>query len=71
MGRRTVLLGFSLVGFAIGFFGFLAAPGFADWLATVLPILFSSRYVVGAFLAGIAGSIVSTVSVILWSYLSR
>lgn len=71
MGRKAILTGFWLVGFAIGFFGYLVYPNVADFLMAVLPTLFASRQIVGAFLSGIAGSIITTVTLIMWSYLSR
>lgn len=71
MGRTTVLFGFWLLGFCFGFFGYLVYPDIADWLMAVLPTIFIDKQVAGAFLAGLAGSIVTTVAVVLWSYLSR
>lgn len=71
MGRKTILAGFWLLGFSIGFIGYLIYPGLVDFLMHALPSLFTDKVVVGAFLSGIAGSIITTVSVVLWSYLSR
>lgn len=71
MGRKLVITAFWLLGFSLGFFGYLVYPTVAATLSALLPALFSDRRVVGAFLAGVAGSIITTITVILWSYLSR
>ena len=71
MGRKAVIFGFWLLGFCFGFIGYLVYPNLVDWLMLVLPALFTDRMVAGAFLSGIAGSIITTVAVLLWSYLSR
>ncbi|MEM4298279.1 MAG: hypothetical protein QW815_07925 [Nitrososphaerota archaeon] len=71
MGGKSIILGIWLIGFAIGFFAYLAYPLLADVLVYWLPQIFSDIRLVGAFLSGIAGSIITTVSVILWSHFSR
>ena len=67
MGRRAVLIGFWLLGYALGFFAWLVRAPVINWVAN----LGVSADVAGALITGLAGSIVMLVGVILWSYLSN
>jgi hypothetical protein len=71
MGRIAIITGFSLLGFAVGFIAYLIAPSIISFLMSVLPSLFVSQEVAGAFLSGLAGAIIMDISIILWSYLSK
>jgi hypothetical protein len=66
MGRKTVLFGFWLLGYALGFFAWFASPSVIAWFES---IGFSSQ-IAGALITGLAGSIMMLVGVFLWSYLS-
>jgi hypothetical protein len=66
MGRKAVLIGFWLLGYALGFFAWFASPGLIKWIQT----LGLSADVAGALITGLAGSIMMLVGVFLWSYLS-
>jgi hypothetical protein len=66
MGRKAVLVGFWLLGYALGFFAWLVRAPVINWVQT----LGVSADVAGALITGLAGSIVMLVGVILWSYLS-
>ena len=66
MGRKAVLIGFWLLGYALGFFAWLVRAPVINWVQT----LGVSADVAGALITGFAGSIVMLVGVILWSYLS-
>jgi hypothetical protein len=66
MGRKAVLLGFWLLGYALGFFAWLVRDPVIAWIMN----LGFSEEVAGAMITGFAGSIVMLVGVILWSYLS-
>ena len=66
MGRKAVLFGFWLLGYALGFFAWLVRAPVINWVQT----LGVSADVAGALITGLAGSIVMLVGVILWSYLS-
>ena len=70
MGRITILTGFALLGFAIGFIIYLISPDIVNFLVQVLPSIFTKE-MAGAFISGLAGAIIMVVSVILWSYLSK
>lgn len=66
MGRKAVLFGFWLLGYALGFFA---------WLVRVPVLRFIENFgisadLAGALIAGLAGSVLMLVGVILWSYLS-
>ncbi len=66
MGRKAVLLGFWLLGYALGFFAWLVRAPVINWIMT----LGFSEELAGAMITGFAGSIMMLVGVILWSYLS-
>jgi hypothetical protein len=66
MGRKLVLVGFWLLGYALGFFAWLVR---APLLSAIESIGLSSD-AAGALIAGLAGSIMMLVGVFLWSYLS-
>ncbi|MBI3858955.1 MAG: hypothetical protein HY296_01750 [Thaumarchaeota archaeon] len=66
MGRKTILIGFWLLGYALGFFAWLVrAPVYTFFMSLGL-----SQEAAGALITGFAGSTVMLVAVILWSYLS-
>ncbi len=66
MGRKLVLLGFWLLGYALGFFAWLVrAPVLSFFMSLGL-----SQETAGALITGFAGSTVMLVAIILWSYLS-
>ena len=67
MGRKIVLFGFWLVGYALGFFAWLIRAPIITWVMT----LGISADVAGAMITGLASSIVMLVGVMLWSFLSR
>ncbi len=66
MGRKAILFGFWLLGYALGFFAWVVRVPVINWIVT----LGVSEEVAGAMITGFAGSIVMLVGVILWSYLS-
>jgi len=67
MGRKIVLFGFWLVGYALGFFAWLVRSPVIGWIMT----LGISADVAGALITGLASSIIMLVGVLLWSFLSR
>ena len=66
MSRRGALFVFWVLGFSIGFIGYLSLPGIAQWFSAVLPN-FLNEAVIGALIAGVAGSAVSTFSIVTWA----
>jgi len=66
MGRKAVLFGFWLLGYALGFFAWLVHVPVINWVMT----LGFSADIASAMITGFAGSLVMLVGVILWSYAS-
>jgi hypothetical protein len=66
MGRKAILFGFWLLGYALGFFAWFVRVPVVSWIMT----LGLSADVAGALITGFAGSMVMLIGVILWSYLS-
>ena len=67
MGTKAILFGFALLGFALGFVGWLIKGPVFTYMTLFVP----SPEIVGAFLTGLAGSTITVVAVIMWSYLSE
>ncbi len=66
MGRKAVLLGFWLLGYALGFIAWVLRAPILGWIMN----LGFSEEIAGALITGFAGSTVMLVGVILWSYLT-
>lgn len=66
MGRKTILFGFWLLGYALGFFAWLVRVPVINFVMS----LGLSADAASALITGFAGSIVMLVGVILWSYMS-
>jgi uncharacterized membrane protein YeaQ/YmgE (transglycosylase-associated protein family) len=66
LSRRLAIFVFWILGFGIGFLGYLSLPSFAGWFALVIPN-FLNQAVIGALIAGVIGSAVSTFSVVTWA----
>lgn len=71
MGRTSVFLGIWLAGYVLGVVGYLAIPLMTGLLLQIIPQIFSSGVLAGAFVTGLATSIIAVVSATLWAYLSR
>ena len=55
-----------MIGFGVGFAGYLSLPRIADWFTTSMP-KFIDQAVIGALIAGMIGSAVSTFTVVTWA----
>jgi hypothetical protein len=66
LSRRLAIFGFWVLGFGIGFIGYLSLPGIAHWFALSMPN-FLNQAVVGALLAGVIGSAISTFAIVVWA----
>jgi hypothetical protein len=66
MGRKAILVGFWLLGYALGFFAWLVRVPVINLITN----LGFSADLASAMITGFAGSLVMLVGVILWSYLS-
>ncbi|MGB9659456.1 MAG: hypothetical protein ACPLY9_02885 [Nitrososphaerales archaeon] len=72
MGRISVMIGLGLVGYVIGFMGFIIFTALAQALMKLLPFLATmDSYLLSATLSGFVGSIVTIIAVTVWSYSSR
>jgi hypothetical protein len=65
MSRKIAIFLFWLLGFGIGFTGYLSLPGLTGWLSTLPNFLDQSM--IGAMIAGVAGSALSTFTIICWA----
>jgi nitrate reductase gamma subunit len=63
MSRLTVLFGFALFGYVLGFLAFLIGPSVADVIARIG----IDQNIVAAILAGIAGGFLMVITVLVWS----
>jgi len=72
MGRISVMIGLWLVGFVVGFIGFLLFSALAEALMRLLPFLANvDSYLLRATLSGFVGSLVTVIAVFVWSYSSK
>jgi hypothetical protein len=63
MGRKTVLIGFALFGYVLGFLAWLLRTPVGNLIASIG----LNQDIAGAILAGIAGGFVMLISVLVWS----
>lgn len=66
MSRGLVIFSFWVMGFSIGFAGYLVLPDIAEWLGQAMPG-FIDHKTVGALVAGIVGSAISTLTIVKWA----
>jgi hypothetical protein len=66
LSRGFAVFIFWLIGFGVGFAGYLSLPGIADWFTTSMP-KFIDQAVIGALIAGMIGSAISTFTVVTWA----
>ena len=55
MSRKLAIFLFWMLGFGLGFTGYLSLPGLTGWFSTALPN-FLNQAMIGALIAGVAGS---------------
>jgi hypothetical protein len=66
MSRGFIIFLFWVMGFLIGFAGYMMLPDIAEWLGQAVPG-FIDHKTVGALVAGIVGSAVSTLTIVKWA----
>ncbi|MPZ07371.1 MAG: hypothetical protein GEU26_13315 [Nitrososphaeraceae archaeon] len=66
MSRGLIIFLFWVMGFLIGFAGYIVLPDIAEWLGQAVPG-FIDHKTVGALVAGIVGSAVSTLTIVKWA----
>jgi uncharacterized membrane protein YeaQ/YmgE (transglycosylase-associated protein family) len=67
MSRGLAIFIFWMLGFMIGSVGYIAVPGVVSWLGDILPEIAINQAILGAILAGVVGSAVSTFTVVTWA----
>jgi hypothetical protein len=67
MSRGLAIFIFWMLGFTIGSVGYIAVPGVVSWFGDILPEIAINQAVLGAILAGVVGSAVSTFTVVTWA----
>jgi hypothetical protein len=55
MSRKLAIFLFWMLGFGLGFTGYLSLPGLTGWFSTALPN-FLDQAMIGALIAGVVGS---------------
>lgn len=66
MSRGLIIFLFWVMGFLVGFAGYIVLPNIAEWLGQAVPG-FIDHKTVGALVAGIVGSAVSTLTIVKWA----
>jgi hypothetical protein len=66
LSRKVAIFAFWLLGFGIGCIGYLELPGIAQWFSKVMPN-FLNEAAIGAIIAGMAGSAITTFTVVTWA----
>ena len=66
LSRGFAVFAFWLLGFGIGFIGYLSLPKIAEWFTLSIPN-FLNQAVIGALIAGVVGSAISTFAVVTWA----
>jgi hypothetical protein len=73
MGRTTILFGFWILGYAIGFLGYLiiSKTNILQGILNFLYSIFGDAQLVNAAIVGLATSFLSLAVLIAWSYTQR
>ncbi len=66
MNRFLVILIFWFIGFIGGILGFFILPSIVHFFSYYIPNIFS-KYFIEALIAGIIGSGISTIAILLWA----
>lgn len=66
MSRGLIIFLFWVMGFLIGFAGYIVLPDITEWLGQAVPG-FIDHKTAGALVAGIVGSAVSTLTIVKWA----
>jgi uncharacterized membrane protein YeaQ/YmgE (transglycosylase-associated protein family) len=67
MSRGLAIFIFWVLGFSIGSVGYVLVPSLVSWLGNILPQIVIDQAILGAILAGVVGSAVSTFTVVTWA----
>ena len=67
LGRGTIIFGFWLLGYALGFVAYLARVPFITALVELFGA--ANATIIGAAISGLAGSVVMLVFLLVWSHM--
>ena len=67
LGRGTIIFGFWLLGYALGFVAFLARVPFISALVELFGA--ANATIIGAGISGLAGSVVMLAFLLVWSHM--
>lgn len=67
LSRALAIFIFWILGFTIGTAGYFLVPNVVSWLGTILPDIIVNQAILGAILAGVVGSAVSTFTIVTWA----
>ena len=66
MNRYLIVLIFWIIGFLGGITGYIVLPSIIDFFNSLVPNLFS-KFLLESLIAGIIGSIISTIAMLFWA----
>lgn len=66
MSRKLAIFLIWILGFGIGFLGYSVLPGLTEWFSHALPNHLSQS-MIGALIAGVVGSAISTFTIVCWA----
>ena len=67
LSRASAIFIFWILGFTIGVAGYFLVPNVVSWLGMILPDIIVNQAILGAILAGVVGSAVSTFTIVTWA----
>ena len=67
LSRAFAIFIFWILGFTIGVAGYFLVPNVVSWLGMILPDIIVNQAILGAILAGVVGSAVSTFTIVTWA----
>jgi hypothetical protein len=65
MNRYLIVLIFWIIGFLGGITGYIVLPSIIDFFNSLVPNLFS-KFLLESLIAGIIGSVISTIAMLFW-----
>jgi hypothetical protein len=66
MNRYIIVLIFWIIGFLGGIIGYVVLPSIINFFNSLVPNLFS-KFLLESLIAGIIGSVISTIAILLWA----
>ena len=66
MNRYLIVFIFWIIGFLGGITGYIVLPSIIDFFNSLVPNLFS-KFLLESLIAGIIGSVISTIAILFWA----